>query len=90
MLAKILDTIRGSKGLMNLRQLSCKLGVEESALRGMIDYLVRKGYLREEHCDSVRGCAGCQRGCAYPASTQSPDEDRKPIRYSINEKRRIP
>jgi len=86
MLAKILDYLSGSDGLLDLRQLSRELGVEESALRGMLDYLVRKEYLREEHCVSGQSCKGCYRGCVSPGSPHLPDERGKPIGYTLTEK----
>jgi hypothetical protein len=43
MLNKVLDEISGSKGTINLNDLSHKLQIEHSALQGMIAYWVKKG-----------------------------------------------
>ncbi len=45
MLHAILHELQTASGPMTLRQLSRKLGVQESALEGMIQFWVRKGRL---------------------------------------------
>lgn len=68
MLQNILNQIREFGGTVSLDELSRKLGVETSALEGMLDYCVRKGILRESQdfpegadCDSIGG--GCGSSC---------------------------
>ena len=75
MLIQVLREIKTSQGVLNLDSLSRKLGVERSALKGMIDYWVRKGRLRDDQemainpdiCTPV-GCAGSctgPRNCSF-------------------------
>jgi hypothetical protein len=47
-------------GTTSVRALSRKLGVERSALGGMLQYMVRRGLLRELHPEcQPKGCRGC-------------------------------
>lgn len=68
MLKNVLEQIRKSGGTVSLDELSRKLGVEASALEGMLDYCVQKGILREsQNFPETGGCAplveGCGSGC---------------------------
>ena len=70
MLARIIDEFKQAKGLMDLNELSRRLGIERSALEGMLQLLVCQGKLREvgtgtetcDHCPSRLGCAQIQIG----------------------------
>ncbi len=69
MLSQLLNEYRKSGGLISLDALSRKLGVDKSALEGMLETLVRQGKLREagksvEPCGSCSsgGCHGCGAG----------------------------
>jgi hypothetical protein len=70
MLSRILKEFEGAKGPLDLNELSRRLGVERSALDGMLEYLVRKGKLREvgldtetcAHCAGHLSCAQLQMG----------------------------
>jgi hypothetical protein len=75
MLIQVLREIKTSQSTLNLDDLGRKLGVERSALQGMIDYWVRKGRLQDDQemaitpdiCTSV-GCAGSctgSRNCSF-------------------------
>lgn len=76
MLHRVLQEIEAAQGLINLNDLSRKLGVEPGALEGMIGYWVRKGRLRDagrpteiplNHCATPacgRSCPGPQ-GCPF-------------------------
>lgn len=75
MLIQVLRDIKTSKCTLNLDSLSRKLGVDRSALQGMIDYWVHKGRLRDDQemamtpdiCTTV-GCAGSctgPRNCSF-------------------------
>lgn len=74
MLFKILERIEKAGGLVTLGELGAELGVEESALRGMLDYLAFKGYIdtvspglgRERRC-SACGCFPCTASCLFRA-----------------------
>jgi predicted transcriptional regulator len=65
MIRQILAEVRA--GTTTVHELSRKLSVEESALQGMLQFMVRKGLVRELH----PGCRpkGC-RGCRYQGKCQ--------------------
>jgi hypothetical protein len=65
-LQQVLRELEATQGLLNLSDLAQRLGVEQSALEGMIELLVRKGRLKDDQqeaeklsgmCSSVT-CAG--------------------------------
>jgi predicted transcriptional regulator len=64
MLSQILKAFEESNGPMDLNELSRRLGIERSALEGMLELLVRQGKLREikpgsevcAHCSSRLSC----------------------------------
>ena len=70
MLSRILQEFERAEGPLDLNELSRRLGVERSALDGMLEYLVRKGKLREvglgtetcAHCAGRLSCAQLQMG----------------------------
>lgn len=70
MLSRIVDEFRKSRGLLDLNELSQRLGVEKSALDGMLQLLVRQGKLRDiglgaqdcAHCAGHLSCASVQAG----------------------------
>lgn len=72
MLSRILEELEEAKGPLDLNEMSRRLGVERSALDGMLRLLVRKGRLREvgptaEACSHCAGCFSCAQGqTGYP------------------------
>ena len=70
MLSRILEELEEARGPLDLNEMSRRLGVERSALDGMLQLLVRKGRLREvgptaeacSHCASRFSCAHGQTG----------------------------
>jgi hypothetical protein len=59
MLSQILQELENAKKPVDLNDLSRRLGVQRSALDGMIEFLVRKGRLREvEECQPT-ACESC-------------------------------
>ena len=48
LLRQVLQEIESAQGPISLNDLSRKLGVEPSALEGMISFLVRKGRLQQD------------------------------------------
>jgi hypothetical protein len=70
----VLNSIESSKGPVHVAELSQRLGIEKSALEGMIEYWVRKGRLYDSdaeicapnpgHCSS--SCTGAT-NCAFVA-----------------------
>jgi hypothetical protein len=69
MLSQILKEFRESGGaIISLNGLSRRLGVERSALDGMLETLVRQGKLREVCASGSSGgchCGGGCRGCKF-------------------------
>ncbi len=59
MLSRILHEFGNAGGPVDLDELSRRLGVQRSALEGMIEFLVRKRYLREVRNEGAPVCAGC-------------------------------
>ena len=71
MLRQILQELASAQGPVNMNDLSRKLGVERSALQGMIDYWVRKGRLQDddqalEAAMSVCTSGNCSTSCPGP------------------------
>ncbi len=78
MIRDILTEIRG--GSTTVRELSRKLDVEESALQGMLEFMVRKGLIRELHPECLpKGC----RGCPY----QGKCDQNQVVGYTLAERR---
>jgi hypothetical protein len=67
MLTQILDEYRKSSGVISLDHLSRKLGVERSALDGMLETLVRQGKLREVG-KAGAVCGSCHSGACHGCS----------------------
>lgn len=71
MLHRVLQEIETAQGSINLGELSRKLGVEQSALEGMIQVWVRKGRLKDDSQSagiprSSCGSHGCGHACPGP------------------------
>ncbi|HEY88170.1 MAG TPA: hypothetical protein G4N98_00350 [Thermoflexia bacterium] len=73
MLQCILNEFESAAGGISINELGQKLGVERSALEGMIGYLVRKGILRDEAAAAMEcrpegsACASCAKHCPFAA-----------------------
>lgn len=75
MLSQILGELESAGGAIDLNELSRRLGVQRSALEGMIETLVRKGRLREVkvgetspvcvHCAKRASCISVGTGKVY-------------------------
>jgi len=74
MLSEILQAVASAKGPLSLRRLSKQLGVEPSALEGMILYWVRKGRIRieAESPQTATACASGHCGLSCPGPTRCP------------------
>jgi DNA-binding IclR family transcriptional regulator len=59
MLSRILQEFRNAGGPLDFTQLGLRLGVQRSALEGMIEFLVRKQYLREVESEGTQACGCC-------------------------------
>jgi hypothetical protein len=71
MLRQVLRELESARSAVNLNELSRKLGIERSALEAMVDYLVRKGELRDddkaaEEAMAKCGSASCGSSCPGP------------------------
>lgn len=71
MLREVLRAVQAREGGTDIRALSRELGIERGALKGMIDYWVRKGRLVDSDAHDVTGprgdsrCVACSpRSCA--------------------------
>ncbi|MEA3327029.1 MAG: FeoC-like transcriptional regulator [Chloroflexota bacterium] len=53
MIIQILHEIKTAKGSLNLNDLKNKLGIDRSALEGMIQHLVRTGHLVDEEAKAA-------------------------------------
>lgn len=86
MLIQVLREIKTSQGTLNLDDLSRKLGVERSALQGMIDFWVRKGRLRDDDLNiaaaqTACSISDCDRSCVGPQAC--PFVVKMPKTYSL-------
>ena len=71
MLQQVLQELESAEGVVDLNALGRKLDVERSALKGMIDYCVRKGRLQDD--DQAMDAALCNSGiCSAGASCRGP------------------
>ena len=71
MLRRVLQELQAAKSAVNPNDLSRKLGVERSALEGMIAYLVQKGRLQDDNkalevATNVCGGGSCGTSCPGP------------------------
>jgi hypothetical protein len=87
MLTQILTEIKSAQGPINLNELAIKLGIERSALDGMIQFWVRKGRLKDDdlvdpaapHPECATG--SCRSTC--PGSTVCPFVMTMPRTFSL-------
>jgi DNA-binding Lrp family transcriptional regulator len=61
MLNQVLSEIQQANGPITINELSRKMGIDSSALQGMIDFWVRKGRLRDDDA-LVEDEAACDTG----------------------------
>jgi hypothetical protein len=67
MLSQIVKELKESGGTIDLAELSRRLGVERSALDGMLEVLVRQGKLNHLCLGAISGgiCGGSCQSCGY-------------------------
>jgi hypothetical protein len=71
MLTRILQEFDRATAPISLNDISQKLGIDRSALEGMVAYLVQKGKLRDDHQVQQAAARSCQTGaCASCAGAQ--------------------
>ena len=86
MLHQVLQEIEAAQGAVNLNELSRKLGVEQSALEGMIGYWVRKGRLRDDSQAEeipLSSCASGACGHSCPGPQGCPFVMQLPKTYTL-------
>ena len=69
MLKQVIQAIEAAEGSVDLNTLGRKLNVEPGALQGMIEFLVRKGRIKE--ADLGGGC-GTQSACSCGKTCPGP------------------
>jgi hypothetical protein len=79
MLRQVLQELESTTGPVDLNALSRKLGVERSALDGMVAFWVRKGRLQDDYATALADrCAGgdcaasCREADSCPLLTKLP------------------
>jgi hypothetical protein len=83
-LRQLLRELESSKGPVSLNELSRTLGVEPSALEGMITYLVRKGRLKEVWSVEMRDmCADSDCDTECPGAASCPFVCRRPHSLTV-------
>lgn len=65
MLSRILREFKEAGGAIDLAELSRRLGVEPSALDGMLEVLVKQGKLNYLCAGASGVCGGSCQGCGY-------------------------
>jgi hypothetical protein len=68
MLHQVLEEVEKTRGPLSLQELSHRLGVEQSALEGMIGYWVRKGRLSDTVLANDACGASASSGCSCGSS----------------------
>ena len=87
MLQRVLREIEASQGTVSLNDLAHKLGIERSALAGMIEFWIRKGRLKVddwEELEAICGmCSGAACGGSYPGPQGCPFVMKMPRTFSL-------
>lgn len=64
MISQVIREIKKSGGTISLDELNRRLGIERSALEGMLEYCVRRGILRSDNAENGEfGCGETHGGC---------------------------
>ncbi len=86
MLNQVLNEIKLAKNGLNLNDLSRKLNIERSALKGMIQFWVQKGRLIDDDAAESETCAtakSCSLSSSCPGLGSCPFVMEMPKSYSI-------
>lgn len=71
MVTQVLDLLEQHRGGLGAREISRRLGIQPSALDGLLDWLVRKGRLvKLDPCDTACGACPLQTECNLLAGRQ--------------------
>jgi len=87
MLRQVLQELESARSAVNLNDLGRKLGVERSALEGMIAYLVHKGKLRDDERAQEIAMGLCNSGScggSCPGPQGCPFVMKMPRTFSLN------
>lgn len=57
MLTRLLEELEAAQQPLTLQELSARLGIEPSALEGMLQTLMRMGKLRDDRAVTMEACA---------------------------------
>lgn len=85
MLQQVLHEVKAAKGAINLNELARQLGIDRSALDGMIEFWVRKGRLKADDlapAEPHAACSSCAGSCPGPQGC--PFVLTMPRTYSLN------
>ncbi len=86
MLRQVLQEIELARGPVNINELSQKLGIERSALEGMIEFWVRKGRLRagnQPEAALIEVCTTGSCSCACSGPVECPYVIKMPQTYTV-------
>ncbi|MEA3337004.1 MAG: FeoC-like transcriptional regulator [Chloroflexota bacterium] len=89
MLRQLLLEFETAQGPVNLTELTRKLGVDRSALDGMIAYWVRKGRIKDDQAPGPAQpamCAGSSCGTSCSGLQECPFIVTLPRTFSLNER----
>ena len=87
MLRQVLQELESAPGPVNINELSQKLGIERSALEGMIQFWVRKGRLKtgsQAATEMAELCTTGSCGCACAGPVECPYVITMPQTYTLN------
>jgi DNA-binding IclR family transcriptional regulator len=86
---EVLALVEETGGVVDLGQLSRETGIQASALLGMLDLCVRKGYLEAEQekpaiaCTSCASEHSCVLACPARAAPGGEKASRRPLVYRL-------
>jgi len=86
-LRQVLEELEAAPGPVNINELSRKLGIDRSALEGMIQFWVRKGRLKSRSqaaAEMTELCTTGSCGCACSGPVECPYVIQMPQSYTLN------
>jgi len=87
MLQRVMHEMQAAQGTIRLDELASRVGMEPSALKGMIDFWVNKGRLRLVG-DDDQATASCTGSCggSCPGAAACPFVAKMPTMYAVQPK----
>jgi len=88
MYSQVMRELQAAQGTLRLEDLAARVNAEPSALKGMLEFWVRKGRMRTGDGDAMdaAACAGaCGQAC--PGATECMFVARMPAMYSVVRKK---